>query len=849
MKCIVRFIALVMLLSVAFAFASCDEAKDNNHTHRYSPDWSYDDSHHCHKAVCNLDIECLYVTSDFGEHSLAFGVCSVCGYIAPSDGEDDNNPDSDNPADDNDNSGDDNPGDDPVDDPDDGNGNGNDNTPDNPVCTIHQYVCESVAEPTCTIDGENKFTCSVCGDFYTESVAAIGHSEEDIPPKQPTCTENGLSTGKKCSVCDEITKAQIEISALGHRYDEGLCTVCGETDPDYIPPDPNAIYISTTQNYCWVDKVSFTSSENGEYTFTLPAGLGAWDVTHADNGAPGPVIDCLHPNYIANESSFTVFIAEGETYEFYIAATVMQEWVIHWSFFACDPPAEPEIPDEPEEPIDISGTYYGTDAFGNQQLNIVIDSAAGSVIFNYHHHLTGPSSVNATYTVTDGIVSLFDENGIPLNPLSGTLTLIGGVPAYASYNATQYSLSTEAPDNGGTGSGDGEIKVIRGIMIDEQENVFTIIDEDLLIDKMYVKFTPVNSGVYDFNSVHIFVASITKEDGTPADKNIRELYILESYVTYIVEINLEYVAHTGDYSITPVYHYPEGHPKNPIWYTLGSDAVATYNGDYQPVWHQFYADKTGTLTVSTNTPGATILIAAVPNFDIASEETLTLGVVQGRKYYIGVIAYDSGDAVDIEFTAKITDGDISTDGSVNAPHIITLGNNSVSIDEASGMYFIYKSEQNGIFTLSGAEGFGWCITDFTDQVHTSDDDISVHLFVGDLIYFYVETVDAIEAISFNASFTRDSEQIFFPGPFVTDGSAENELTLEENTYGVFRFTGTVGSFIFSWDNPSATITVDGVVINNGDTVEITDAWFAPFFRIHLEDYASGTVNLTIIQKN
>ena len=79
--------------------------------------------------------------------------------------------------------------------------------------------------PTCTETGlsEGK-KCSVCGEITKEqeTTPAAGHNEIAIPGKAATCTAKGLTEGKKCSICGEITKAQEEIATLPHTYDDGV---------------------------------------------------------------------------------------------------------------------------------------------------------------------------------------------------------------------------------------------------------------------------------------------------------------------------------------------------------------------------------------------------------------------------------------------------------------------------------------------------------------------------------------------------------------------------------------------------------------------------------------------------
>ena len=61
---------------------------------------------------------------------------------------------------------------------------------------FHEYAVEFTA-PTCEAEGFSTFTCSRCGDRYTD----------------------------------------LFIPALGHNFDKGFCTVCGAADDNYLPGD------------------------------------------------------------------------------------------------------------------------------------------------------------------------------------------------------------------------------------------------------------------------------------------------------------------------------------------------------------------------------------------------------------------------------------------------------------------------------------------------------------------------------------------------------------------------------------------------------------------------------------
>ena len=84
---------------------------------------------------------------------------------------------------------------------------------------------------TVTLDENNRFTLSAAKGEQkivvtdnAENTAEVtvtvndGHTEVIIPGKAATCTESGLTDGKKCSVCGEILVKQTEIAAKGHTY-------------------------------------------------------------------------------------------------------------------------------------------------------------------------------------------------------------------------------------------------------------------------------------------------------------------------------------------------------------------------------------------------------------------------------------------------------------------------------------------------------------------------------------------------------------------------------------------------------------------------------------------------------
>lgn len=114
---------------------------------------------------------------------------------------------------------------------------------------MHSFSSEIITPPTCTAAGIRKYTCTICGEEYTETIPSTGHKyDAGVVVTPPTCTTAGIRK-YTCTVCGATYTETIP--ATGHKYDAGVvitpptcttagikkytCTVCGETYTETIP--------------------------------------------------------------------------------------------------------------------------------------------------------------------------------------------------------------------------------------------------------------------------------------------------------------------------------------------------------------------------------------------------------------------------------------------------------------------------------------------------------------------------------------------------------------------------------------------------------------------------------------
>lgn len=130
----------------------------------------------------------------------------------------------------------------------------------------------TTTDPTCTEEGEEQKTCSVCGNVFRQTVPALGHAYDSLIT-EPTCTEKGY-TKYICSRCDD-THIHEETAPLGHNYQavvtEPTCTNVGYTT-----------YTCSRCNDSYVDDITAPIEHDWQWVIDTPATELAPGVKHEE---------------------------------------------------------------------------------------------------------------------------------------------------------------------------------------------------------------------------------------------------------------------------------------------------------------------------------------------------------------------------------------------------------------------------------------------------------------------------------------------------------------------------------------------------------------------------------------
>ena len=105
--------------------------------------------------------------------------------------------------------------------------------------------------------------------FYKQVAGAVcEHDYQVIASKGASCTEGGYTT-YQCSKCSDTYTTYTE--ALGHKFENGVCTVCGAADPDAA--DSECPFVDVPANEWYYNSVIWATS-------TTPKITSGVDATH-----------------------------------------------------------------------------------------------------------------------------------------------------------------------------------------------------------------------------------------------------------------------------------------------------------------------------------------------------------------------------------------------------------------------------------------------------------------------------------------------------------------------------------------------------------------------------------------
>ena len=360
---------------------------------------------------------------------------------------------------------------------------------------------------------------------------------------------------------------------------------------DVVLPE-HYITVTITDNNTYFDVATFTAAESGTYSFFIPAGCGAWDKTDCDT-KPFTSTPYVDPNTQPDGGSFTIELAEGTTYEFYVLSPEKNiDLVIEYKFVAHEVEIGGNNGDNTgSASAVVSGTYTGT-AKNQGAITLVIDNDAKTLVVT----LAKGSIINYTYTVENGVVTLSNANGAIAESMAiyfGGLNIdADGNPVEFLYNGYTFTVLAGGSGDNGDGGNDNTTSLVIG------SNTITVTDKDITNESINMTFTVTEEGTYTFESNELMV-NILDSDGFMVGRGSAYL----EAGTYTASIYVGLVSEPGDYTLTLTYTAPEvndneglGTEENPYVIDGMIGDVTFVSDTINKVYYIFTADKTGTVT-------------------------------------------------------------------------------------------------------------------------------------------------------------------------------------------------------------------------------------------------------------
>ena len=150
-----------------------------------------------------------------------------------------------------------------------------------------EHTYESVTvDATCVSDGITTYTCTLCGDSYSETIPATGEHDYKTVTVDATCSKDGSVT-TTCTVCGDATVETLPATGE-HDYESVItpptytemgytthtCKVCGHEIVDsYVPVLEHKYTSVTVEPTCTeAGSITYTCSECGDsYAEEIPA--------------------------------------------------------------------------------------------------------------------------------------------------------------------------------------------------------------------------------------------------------------------------------------------------------------------------------------------------------------------------------------------------------------------------------------------------------------------------------------------------------------------------------------------------------------------------------------------------
>ena len=108
---------------------------------------------------------------------------------------------------------------------------------------------------TCVASGTKVYKCRVCEELITVEVSALGHNYVESVVIDNTCTEPAIQkyVCTRCTAEKPFEESDIIRPALGHNYVNGICTVCGKSEPGGETCDHTLVFDTSKEPTCTED--------------------------------------------------------------------------------------------------------------------------------------------------------------------------------------------------------------------------------------------------------------------------------------------------------------------------------------------------------------------------------------------------------------------------------------------------------------------------------------------------------------------------------------------------------------------------------------------------------------------